>query len=245
MGKPDFILIGETKCGTTSMYNYLKEHPKVLETFGNGEDYDPTYASKELRFFDKFYNRGWDWYFSCFPETKKDECTGEATPMYMYRTLIAKRIKERLPDVKLIVMLRNPVDRLISNFQHNYKWVPGWKEQYPDIKTYFYGCMDKDYYQIEKSIYYYSLQRWFEHFPKSQFCIVRSEDMYENPAKAYYQVTRFLNLPDKDLKDYPVYRANIYNHIDPDFRKELEGFYHPYTQRLEQLIDRKMNWINE
>lgn len=216
-----------------------------METFGNGEDYDQSYASKELRFFDKFYKRGWDWYFSRFPETSEDERTGEATPMYMYRTLIARRMKEHLPHVKLIVMLRNPVDRLISNFQHNYKWVPGWKEQYPDLETYFYGCMDKDYYQIEKSIYYYSLQRWFEHFPQDQFCIVRSEDMYERPEAAYLQVTRFLDLPDVGLSDYPVFRANTYENINSELRKELEEFYQPYTEKLEQLINRKMNWTNE
>lgn len=242
MGKPDFILIGETKCGTTSMFNYLREHPQIIESIGNGESYDRSYRTKELRFFDKFYSRGWEWYFSRFPETKDGEITGEATPMYMYRSLIARRILKNLPNVKLIVLLRNPVDRLISNFEHNRKWVPGWKDLYPDLKEYFYSCLDRDYYQIEKSIYYYSLLRWFDHFPRQQFCIVRSEDMYENPQMSYLQVTRFLGVSDHELKEFKVYRSNKYLGIDPEFRKELMEFYRPYNAQLEDLLDRKMNW---
>lgn len=243
MGMPNFILIGETKCGTTSMYNYLIGHPKVKETLGNGEGYDPSYATKELRFFDKFYERGWDWYFSCFPKTKSGEITGEATPMYLYRTQVARRIKENLPQIKLIVMLRNPVDRLYSNYQHNYKWVPGYAERYPTLRKYFYGAADPDYYQIEKSIYYYSLIRWFEHFDKEQFCVVRSEDMYLNPEQAYFQVTDFLDLPRVALTHYQHYRANHYCDMIPDLRSELEEFYRPYNLKLEALINKKMDWF--
>jgi hypothetical protein len=92
MQKPDFIIIGETKCGTTSLYNYLIQHPKIIESNGNGEGYESSYATKEIRFLDRFFQRGWSWYFSCFPETKAGELTGEATPMYMYRTLAATRL---------------------------------------------------------------------------------------------------------------------------------------------------------
>ncbi len=125
MGKLDFILIGETKCGTTSLYNYLIQHPKAIDTPGNGEGYDKDYATKELHFFDNFHDRGIDWYYSRFPQTKSDEITGEATSMYIYRALIARRVKEHLSDIKFIVLLRNPVDRLVSNYEHNNKWVPG------------------------------------------------------------------------------------------------------------------------
>ena len=78
MNNPDFIIIGETKCGTTSFYNYLIQHPKILETYGNGDDVDPSYATKEVRYFDRYFSRGYEWYQSCFPETQEDEITGEA-----------------------------------------------------------------------------------------------------------------------------------------------------------------------
>ncbi len=242
MGKPDFILIGETKCGTTSMFNYLRKHPLILESLGNGEAYDEVYRTKELRFFDKFYDRGWDWYYSRFPETGPGEITGEATPMYMYRSLVARRIKEKLPNIKLIVLLRNPVDRLISNFEHNRKWVPGWEELYPDLKTYFSSCLDRDYYQIEKSIYYYSFLKWFEHFSRDQFCIIRSEDMFDTPQKTYLQVTRFLGVDDHQHSDFKVFRENQYPAIDLGFRKELEEFYQTFNKKLEVLLGRKMHW---
>jgi len=244
MGKPDFILIGETKCGTTSLYNYMIEHPQVLDTYGNGEGYDKEYATKELRFFDKFYSRGIDWYYSKFPEKEEGQVTGEATPMYMYRTLIAQRIKEHLPNIKLIVLLRNPVDRLISNYQHNFKWVPGWKEAYPSLQDYFMGCMDKDYYQIDKSIYYYSLLRWFDHFYQEQFHIIKSEDLYQQPKAVYQSLTKFLSIDESfQPASFPVYRANEYDLISSDLRQTLEDFYRPYNEKLESLLNRKMDWF--
>jgi len=243
MPQPHFILIGETKCGTTSLYNYLISHPQIKETLGNGEGYDASYASKELRFFDKFYDRGWDWYFSRFPELEDGEITGEATPMYFYRTQVARRIKEHLPDIKFLVLLRNPVDRLYSNYQHNYKWVPGYAERYPSLESYFYKAADPDYYQIEKSIYYYSFCRWYDHFDPSQFCVIRSEDMYAQPEMAYFLATDFLDLPRVPLLKYQHFRANQYEGLSKNFRADLEDFYRPYNQQLEELLNRKMNWF--
>lgn len=242
MGKPDFLIIGETKCGTTSMFNYLIRHPQILDTYGNGNTYDEIYATKEIRFFDRYYNKGLDWYFSRFPEKAAGEITGEATPMYMYRTLAAQRIKQDLPDVKLIVMLRNPVDRLISNFQHNYKWVPGWKDTYPSLENYFNSCSDRDYYLIEKGLYYSTIKKWLNYFPLEQFCIIKSEDVFTKPGESYQRVIKYLGLPHFSLDDYPVLRANEYEQISNELRTNLERFYRPFNKKLEKLLNQKFDW---
>ena len=101
---PDFIIIGAQMCGTTSLYDYLAKHPNVLLSY-----------VKEIHFFDHSYNKGLLWYRSFFPLRiiKGKRMTGEASPYYIFHSHSAKRIAKTLPSVKLIVMLRNPVDRSI------------------------------------------------------------------------------------------------------------------------------------
>ena len=71
MNLPDFLILGETKCGTTSLYNYLIEHPQIIDSKGNHISYDKEYDTKEIRYFDRYYYKGLDWYKSCFNIKKK------------------------------------------------------------------------------------------------------------------------------------------------------------------------------
>src|SRR5438552_2173012 len=100
MGKPQFIIIGAQRCGTTSLYNYLIKHADVMPA-----------ATKEIHFFDLNYRKGIDWYYSQFPDHYHGRITGEASPYYLFHPHVAGRIKAALPGVKLIVLLRNPTDR--------------------------------------------------------------------------------------------------------------------------------------
>jgi len=116
---PDFIIIGAPRAGTTSLYAYLIAHPNVLQA-----------TKKETTFFNYAYHANLDWYRMYFPIRKKSEIkknrknnqtmiTGEATPSYIIDTRVPKRIFEKLPKIKLIALLRNPVDRAISHYHHN------------------------------------------------------------------------------------------------------------------------------
>ena len=80
MPLPDYIIIGETKCGTTSFYNYLVKHPQIKDTFGNGDQVDACYSTKEIRYFDRYFSSGLAWYKSCFPETWPREISGATGP---------------------------------------------------------------------------------------------------------------------------------------------------------------------
>src|SRR5437868_6286833 len=107
---PDFIIIGAQKGGTTSLYNYLITHPGIA----------PIYV-KEPHFFDTSFSKGLVWYRSHFPTRlekyyaqhfhKLDFITGEASPYYLFHPLAPERVAKTLPHVKLILVLRNPVDR--------------------------------------------------------------------------------------------------------------------------------------
>lgn len=242
MNLPDYIIIGETKCGTTSFFNYLIQHPQILDTYGNGDEVDSAYRTKEIRFFDRYFDRGLDWYKSCFPETGPGQITGEATPMYMYRTTALRRIHKMLPKIKLIVQLRNPIDRLYSNYMHNHKWVPGWTDKYTSFRHFLDSAHDVDYYLIDKGLYAQTLKRWFEYFPRKQFFIFTKEELAEDAQKVYSAALNFLNVAEYQLPLFKQFRKNEYPPMEEEIRRELVEFYRPYNAQLESLLKRPLNW---
>jgi hypothetical protein len=107
---PDFIIIGANKAGTSSLYYLLTKHPYVKRA-----------AAKELNFFDIYFDRGVEWYRWCFPAPRwkngRRTITGEASPRYLFHPYAAKRMAEVVPQVRLIALLRNPVDKAYSDYQ--------------------------------------------------------------------------------------------------------------------------------
>lgn len=237
MNLPDFIILGETKCGTTSLFNYLIQHPKILDTKGNSEDSTSEYRTKEIRYFDRYYYKGIDWYSNCFPNKSEGELTGEATPMYLYRTSTIQRIKNSLPNTKFIILLREPVSRLYSNFNHNFKWVPGFANKYPTFDMFWNTYHDTDAYLVEKGLYYYTLIKWFEVIDRSRFLIIRSEDLYLNTQIVYSEVLKFLGTENFELKSTQAYRKNDYEKIEQPLKRELESFYAPHNEKLFSLLN--------
>ncbi len=105
--RPDFLIIGAQKAGTTSLYNQLTRHPDVARCLG-----------QEVHYFDRHMHRSPAWYFAHFrPRLFASDgvVTGESTPYYLFHPRAAERVAELLPDVKLIVLLRDPVARDISH----------------------------------------------------------------------------------------------------------------------------------
>ena len=105
---PSFLILGAQRAGTSSLYNYLRQHPSLRLP-----------RKKEMHFFDLYYMRGLKWYARQFPafvfnRTKK---TGEATPYYLFHPAVAERVANALPNVKLIALLRDPTVRAFSHFQ--------------------------------------------------------------------------------------------------------------------------------
>ena len=116
---PDFVIIGAMKSGTTSLYDFLIKHPAIAPA-----------AKKEVMYFSTWYKYklGKLWYRSNFPtnlsrsafykKTTQRLLSGEASPPYLFYPMVPGRMKGVLPDVKLIVILRNPVDRAYSHYHH-------------------------------------------------------------------------------------------------------------------------------
>jgi hypothetical protein len=245
MSNPDFLIVGETKCGTTSLFNYLRLHPQLVESIGNGEQYDESYNSKELRFFDRFYDRGIDWYRSLFPEKKEGQVTGEATPMYFYRVQVAQRVKKWYPDIKLILILRDPVDRFASQFYHNHKWVPGFAERYHTIEDFLNSSTDLDHYILQKGMYYYTLINWLNYFNREQFLILSSEEMFSKPESTYSKLCDFLELDTFKPASFEVFRSNEYPELRAETQALLIDYYRVSNEKLFDLIGEKFDWKSE
>ncbi len=244
---PNFIILGAQKAGTSSLYHYLIQHPEISSA-----------VKKEIHFFDFKYNKGLNWYKSNFDNTKK--ITGEATPNYFFYPNACERIYEHLPGIKLIVLLRNPVERAISHYYHNIKV----KREPLDIRHAFnfektrlnidYQKLkaDKNYIAYHymyfsykaKGIYYKQLQKYFKYFNKNQFFIIQSERFFNNPELILLNLWKYLgvneNFIPNDLE--PVNKSKIKKDVPEKFYKELIEFYKPYNEKLYNLLGYEYDW---
>ncbi|NEQ74827.1 MAG: hypothetical protein F6K23_18340 [Okeania sp. SIO2C9] len=258
MTLPSFIIIGAQKCGTTSLYNYVIEHPQILPA-----------SMKELHFFNwrsKPGNRktveGVDWYLSQFPTIPngKNLITGEATPDYLVDPHTPQRMFNLLPDVKLIVLLRNPIDRAVSHYHHN-RGISKKREPLPFIKAIekeserlniekeklisdenYRSLFHRNYSYLERGIYIEQLEKWMSIFPREQFLILKSEDFYARPDVTLKEVFEFLGLPNYQVTNKKKYNEIYYQPINPKIRSNLAEYFQPYNQKLEEYLGRKFNW---
>ncbi len=241
---PDFLIIGAAKCGTSSLFNYLKSHPQILLPH-----------KKEINFFGSKFQYGINWYLSQFPSIsdRPDFITGEATPNYIRFPKAAQKIKSHFPQIKLIVLLRNPIDRAVS--WHYHKLNSGM------AKGTFAEAVAQEMKQLENfseedlmlkvhhnpdniigSLYVYKLKVWMELFDREQFCLIKSEDLYSNPEEVMKKVFAFLGLEDNPLSEYPKINAGSYNPISDELRKTLADYFQSHNQKLEEYLDMKLDW---
>lgn len=247
---PNFIIVGAQRSGTTSLYNYLCQHPQVMRGF-----------RKEVKYFGCNYPQGINWYRSHFPYQRKmspGDITGEASPYYLFHPLAAQRIFETLPDVRLIVLLRNPIDRAYSHYYLNIrrgreelsfeeaikaepKRLAGEEER---IKADEYHPMytHKTFSYLSRGIYARQLKRWFRFFSREQILVIKSEDLYGNFQSTYKKVMGFLTLPNRQLHNRKTFNAGNYDPINISTREKLESFYEPHNAQLYELLGTDFGW---
>jgi hypothetical protein len=247
---PDFLVIGVMKGGTTSFFNYLAKHPQINPPF-----------RKEIKFFDIHYPEGLGWYRAHFPtrfKMKPGMVTGEATPYYIFHPTAAKRISNVLPNVKLIALLRNPVDRAYSHYNHMVRVgreplsfdkaiekeaerLNGEEEKI--IADPRYSTFNHLHYSyLARGRYIEQLQKWFAIFPRGQMLILASEEIYTSPAIAYRKAIEFLGLSAWEPNDFKVYKQGVYEEMPVSTRNHLIEYYRPYNQKLYDYLNRKFDW---
>ena len=238
--QPDFIIIGATKCGTTSLFSYLSQQPQVLAPH-----------KKEIRFFDRNFALGKSWYLSHFPEITNSTAyiTGEASPFYIYHEPAIKRIKQLFPNIKLIAMLRDPVERTISEYYHavNHGIEKRSLAQLIEIETEQLNTLSrseamKTFGYLKNSIYVEKLAQWMSEFPAEHMLIIQSESFFANPAAIMPEICQFLGISYQDSDRYIPYNVGTYPAVSTEIRRQLQEFFIPYNQELEAYLGRTFNW---
>ncbi|HLQ28236.1 MAG TPA: sulfotransferase domain-containing protein [Ktedonobacteraceae bacterium] len=258
---PDFIIIGTMRGGTTSLYSYLTDHPSI----------GPAYM-KEVHFFDVYYHKGLHWYRSQFPSSvqkyyservqKQQFITGEASPYYLFHPHAPKRIARVLPQVKLVVLLRNPVNRAYSHYYHElaggYETLSfeeairreeeriGKEAKKLAKNEQYISYSHRHYSYLARGIYVDQLKIWMDLFPREQFLILKSEDFYTDPASGLKQCLEFVNIAEVGLKEHKeeYERLNTTKppRMDPETRKRLVEYFEPHNARLYEYLGADFGW---
>ncbi len=178
---PNFLFIGPAKSASTWIFEILRSHPQIFVP-----------PCKDLYFFDRFYDKGLDWYSSHFPSFPEKPVVGELSHDYLFSETACARIKKDLPGVRLITCLRNPVDRLFSDylFTRKHGLVSGdifeSLKSYPEI--------------LNQSLYYRPIKNYVSHFGMERLLILDFNEIKKDPDNVSEKIYRFLDVD-------PTFRA--------------------------------------
>jgi len=248
---PNFLIIGVQKGGTSSLFQYLLEHPNII----------PGYK-KEVKFFDGNYHKGLDWYRYNFPlitqMSDPISQTGEASPSYVFHPLVPKRVKEALPNVKLVLLLRDPIARAYSHYQGNLRKgheklsfeeaidqeqsrLGGEQEaivvdqHYPMYKYLVYSY-------LARGVYIEQVRNWLKSFTREQLLIQRSDDLFSSPQEVYTRVLTFLGLPEWKLDNFEIVNFGRYETMEPQTKNQLREYFNPFNQELYDFLGTNFDW---
>jgi hypothetical protein len=255
---PDFLVLGGQRCGSTSLYTMLTGHPQVMAA-----------SHKEPHFFDRNHRRGEDFYRRLFPLRAHIRArerrlgglpvvTGEATTYYLAHPAVPGRVAAMLPDARLVAILRNPVDRAYSHYQLSVRggWetrsfeealaaeperIAGEEQRLLDDPD-FTGHSHRYHSYRTRGLYVEQLERWWAVFPSDRLLVLRSEDMFADPAAVYAELAAFLGLAPDDRRAFKSRNRVSYSGMAEDTRRELEAYYAEPNRRLEARLGRSLGW---
>ncbi|KGF71419.1 hypothetical protein DO97_20610 [Neosynechococcus sphagnicola sy1] len=238
---PDFLIIGAMRSGTTSLFSALCQHPLIQAPL-----------KKELDFWSWKFDRGVPWYLAHFPPRFAGATSriGEASPSYLGHWSAAARLQAQFPQMKLIVLLRHPVDRTISHYFHWRRL--GWEgrslEAALNQEMIQLGRQTSSEIQrasgyLGQSLYVDLLQPWLTRFPRDQIRLLPSESFYQTPAHTLAQIYEFLGVPAHDLTCYPNLNPGHYADISALLRQQLTNFFQPSMLDLETLLGQSLGWL--
>lgn len=199
MPSPNFLIIGDIKAGSTSLYHYLKQHPDI---------YMPSEV-KELRYFayDKensyhirsksFVIKNYREYLEYFDKCRNEKAIGEASPNYLRSPIAATRISEKIPDVKLIACLRNPADRLNSLYMMHFR--SGYTKEAFDARLFSENAA-----WIKANFYWSDLKRYFDIFDETQIKIILFHDLATRTKGTVKNLYDFLNVDSSFVPEFAV-----------------------------------------
>lgn len=249
--KPNFIIVGAQKAGTTSLYKYLTQHPDIKSTL-----------LKEVHYFDLNYDKPLSWYHSFFPLNKNEKkITGEASPYYMFHPLAIKRIAKYDPNIKIIVLLREPASRAISHYYHEVRKGRedlSMREAFDAEKPRLKGELDnfncnpnyngnnyQRYSYKSRGLYINQIQNIRDCFKEENIKIIDSKDFFKQTKNTVNEVLSFIGV-NQNFNIRTEKRFNVGSNVkDPEeetIYNELKTFYKEPNKLLFNEIGKSFDW---
>ncbi|KAL1779273.1 heparan sulfate glucosamine 3-O-sulfotransferase 3B1 [Sigmodon hispidus] len=252
---PQAIIIGVKKGGTRALLEFLRVHPDVRA------------VGAEPHFFDRSYHKGLAWYRDLMPRTLEGQITMEKTPSYFVTREAPARISAMSKDTKLIVVVRDPVTRAISDYTQTLSKRP----DIPSFESLTFrnrsaGLIDTSWSAIQIGLYAKHLEPWLRHFPLGQMLFVSGERLVSDPAGELRRVQDFLGLKriitDKHFyfnqtKGFPCLKkaegsgkphclgktkGRAHPAIAREVLRQLRDFYRPFNRKFYQMTGRDFGW---
>lgn len=235
--RPGALIIGAQKAGTTSLFRYLGEHSRVKPP-----------RTKESRFFDQHWGRGLDWYVSQCPhrwKVSRAEMTVDASPASLFHPRAPGRAAATLPEAKIIVLLRNPVDRAYSQYQHNARRgrVTGsFEEELEREGELLGGEIDRGAYTgsyLARGRYAEQLERWIDTYGAERMIVLQSERFFARTQEEVDRVLDFLGLEREPVRVTTAHNTGgTYAPVAGATRRRLEEAFGGWNVRLAELLSR-------
>ena len=249
--KPDFIIIGAQKSGTTGLFDILDKHSCIASS-----------AMKEVHYFDNdewFNNNKLFEYHSVFPLPYKLNAKSkafEASPMYIFHPEVASRLHHYNPNLKLILSLREPAQRAFSAwtmYHHHFK--TGKYSYLHDPRTFseaiteeINGIEKESYYTnpisyVKRGIYHLQIEKYLEYFKKEQLLIFEANTLRKQPDQVLKTIQNFIDVPHEKL-DFISSNSSKLNEKDK-YKNDiisLQEFYKPYNEKLFNLLGERYDW---
>nr|XP_005887310.1 PREDICTED: heparan sulfate glucosamine 3-O-sulfotransferase 3B1 [Bos mutus] len=252
---PQAIIIGVKKGGTRALLEFLRVHPDVRA------------VGAEPHFFDRSYDKGLAWYRDLMPRTLEGQITMEKTPSYFVTREAPARISAMSKDTKLLVVVRDPVTRAVSDYTQTLSKRP----DIPSFESLAFrnrsaGLVDRSWSAIQIGLYAEHLERWLRHFPARQMLFVSGERLVRDPAGELGRVQDFLGLKriisDKHFyfnqtKGFPCLKkaegsgrphclgktkGRPHPEIDAQVLRQLRDFYRPFNRKFYQMTGHDFGW---
>lgn len=222
---PTFLIAGAMRSGTTSLNAYLREHPEVSVS-----------RPKEVHFFDNNFEKGLDWYLQHFTGSDDSVAVGEATPDYLYEPETGQRIADTLPGVKILLLLRDPVDRAHSHYWHN-RSVGRENMSFADAIAAEPDRLTRSredrarYSYLDRGRYGKQVEALMRHIPGERILIQTFDEITSDPTTVYRRTCRFLGVSE-DYKPpnlgevtnaYVQYRSSRLRDVTKRFPRRLRN----------------------
>lgn len=244
---PHFVIIGAQRCGTTSLYEYLIRHPQVSRPL-----------LKEVQFFSLHYQWGLRWYRSCFPRVPADKQTFEASPYYVFDPDVPARVAAALPDTRFVLLIRDPVKRAHSHYQHSL-YLGQETLSFPAAVAAETGRLQRAkerggaaghralqaHSYLARGRYAEQLQRWYEYMDPARIKVISSEALFATPECVLDDLLEFLGLDrrtDATLTQSNQHRRHSDSDLVGEVRRDLVNYFAPHNAQLVKMLGWQPDW---